>query len=275
MEVNVGSAGERYISWAHSNGYKVWASVSNEGLRDTTSEILKDYKLREGLINNIVDMTINYKLDGINIDFENMKTEDKDLFSRFIIELAPRLAEYEKVLSVDVTAPDGGNDWSECYDRNKIGEVADYIVFMAYDQYGEASNKAGTTAGADWVEVNLKKFVGTQEEIDPKKVILGMPFYTRLWKENGDSVSSDVITMKNIDSALPGGVERKWNDDVKQYYVEYQSNGNTYKMWIEDERSIKEKFSLMKQYELGGAAYWQKDFESSNIWNLVEEEIKN
>ena len=192
--------------------------------------------------------------------------------SRFIIELAPRLKEYGKVLSVDVTAPDGSPEWSLCYNRYKIGQVADYIIFMAYDQYGISSTKAGTTAGADWVEVNIKKFLG-QEGVKEEKLILGMPFYTRLWKENSNEIKSDVVLMKSIETYIPQTAQKTWDDDTKQYYIEYQKNGSTYKMWLEEETSIKEKFKLMHKYNLAGAAYWQKDFESPNIWNIVKEEI--
>ena len=272
--VNIREEGKKYINWAHSKGYKIWPMISNNSYKETTSVILNDYKLREELINSIVNLVIEYNLDGINIDFEYMNMSDKDMFSRFIIELAPRLNEYGKVLSIDVTAPDGSEDWSMCYDRNKIGQVADYIIFMAYDQNGISSPKEGTTAGADWVEVNIKKFIGTQEEVPAEKLILGMPFYTRLWKENGTRVTSSVVTMKNIDSKIPSNVEKVWKEDLKQYYVEYKENGITYKMWLEEEESIKAKFDLMKKYNLAGAAYWQKDFEKSSIWNIIAEEIK-
>ena len=272
--VNIGEEGKNYINWAHNNGYKVWPMISNNSYKETTSVILNDYKLREDLINNIVNLVIEYNLDGINIDFEYMNMSDKDMFSRFIIELAPRLNEYGKVLSVDVTAPDGSEDWSMCYDRNKIGQVADYIIFMAYDQNGISSPKEGTTAGADWVEVNIKKFIGTQEDVPAEKLILGMPFYTRLWKENGSKVTSSVVTMKNIESKIPSNVEKVWDENLKQYYIEYQERGITYKMWLEEETSIKAKFALMKKYNLAGAAYWQKDFEKSSIWDIVAEEMK-
>jgi len=225
------------------------------------------------VIETLVDVCVKYKLDGVNIDFEYMYEDDKDVFSRFIIELAPRLKEYSKVLSVDVTAPDGSDDWSMCYDRNKLGEVADYVIFMAYDQNGISSPEEGTTAGADWVEVNIKKFIGTQEEVPADKLILGMPFYTRLWKEVNGTVTSGVVTMKNIDSKIPAGVNKTWDEDLKQYYVEYEQDGVIYKMWLEEEESIKAKFALMKQYDLAGAAYWQKDFEKSTIWDIVEEEL--
>lgn len=240
IKTNIGQAGQNYITWAHNNGYKVWAMVSNNSMKETTSEILRDYTLRETLINNIVKLTMDYEIDGINIDFENIYQEDKEFFSRFIIELAPRLREYGKVLSVDVTAPDGSEDWSLCYDRNVIGREADYIIFMGYDQYGATSPKEGTTAGADWVETNIKKFLG-QEGVEPEKLILGMPFYTRLWKEQNGEVDSSVVSMKNVDSVLPEGIQKTWNADLKQNYVEYTEAGTVYKMWIEDLDSIKEK----------------------------------
>lgn len=273
LQLKIGDAGKNYINWAHNCGYKIWSAVSNsEAGKAVTSKILNDYKLREELINNIMKLVNSYNIDGINIDFENMYETDKEAFSRFIIELAPRLKECSKVLSVDVTAPDGSPEWSLCYNRYKIGEVADYIIFMAYDQYGISSTKPGTTAGADWVEVNIRKFLG-QEGVRKDKLILGMPFYTRLWRETGSTLKSDVVLMKSINSYIPEGVEKIWDDNVKQYYVEYEKNGNTYKMWLEEERSIKAKFDLMNEYELAGAAYWQKDFETQTIWNVVREEI--
>lgn len=273
IDINIGTQGKNYISWAHENGYKVWPSISNNSYKETTSVILNDYKLRQKLINNIVNVALENSFDGINLDFENIFKNDKDMFTRFVIELAPRLKEYGMVLSVDVTAPDGSDDWSMCYNRHELAKAADYLVFMAYDEYGDDSGKAGTTAGADWIEVALKKFVGTQEEVPAEKLILGMPFYTRLWKEQNGKLTSSAIYMKGINSTIPQDAQKVWKDDVKQYYVEYQKNGATYKMWIEDEKSIAEKFNLLNEYNLAGAAYWAKDRETQNIWNVVSEKL--
>lgn len=270
---NVGSNGTNYINWAHNNGYKVWALVSNDSMKETTSEILNDYKLREDLINNIITIVENYNLDGINIDFENIYESDKDVFSRFIIELAPRLKEQGKVLSVDVTAPDGSPDWSLCYNRNVIADVADYIVFMGYDQNGATSPEEGTTAGCDWVEANIKKFLNN-EEINPNKIILGTPLYTRIWSEENGKISSKVIDMKDVYNQIPQGTNIEWNDSLKQNYAEYKKDGKTYKIWIEDSKSIKYKLELINTYNLAGAAYWEKDRESDDIWNLAKEVLK-
>ena len=274
VKENVGTAGINYINWAHNNGLKVWAMISNESMLDTTSEIMNDYKLRNKLINNIVNLVVKYNLDGINIDFENMYMEDKAMFNRFLIELEPRLNEMGKVLTVDVTAPDGSETWSMCFDRNTISKVADYIIFMAYDQYGASSNKEGTTAGCDWVEANITKFLG-QEGVNPDKIVLAVPFYTRLWKEANGKVSSETVDLKDVDKVIPANVEKKWNDNLKQYYIEYTQNGAVYKMWIEDLKSISAKLDLINKYKLAGAAYWEKDRESPEVWDIVKEKLGN
>lgn len=269
---NVGDSGKNYIKWAHDNDYKVWPSISNNSYTNTTSDIMRDYKLRQGLIERIVSLVVKYNLDGINIDFENMRSDDKLLFNRFIIELEPRLKEFGKVLSVDVTAPDGSENWSMCYDRHTIGKIADYIIFMAYDQNG--NNKEGTTAGCDWVEVNLKKFIGTQEEIASKKVILAVPFYTRIWYTNSNGErTADRVGMKQLNSIIPSNATKTWDDSLKQYVAEYKKNGRPYKAWIEDEKSLDEKLSLVDKYELAGAAYWRKGFEPDSIWNMISDKI--
>ena len=278
LKENVGSEGQAYIEWAHNNGYKVWPMVSNavaanESL-DITSDIMNSYENRKKLIEGIVEKCVEYDLDGINIDFENMYAEDKDMYSRFIIELTPRLKEIGMVTSVDVTAPDGADTWSLCFDRNVIGDVADYIIFMAYDQNGTSSTEPGTTAGYNWVKLNLAKFLQT-EDIDSEKLILGIPFYTRVWTTNssGDVISRNTVYMKNIDSVIPAGVEKSWNDDLKQNYVEYTDGANKRQIWIEDIDSLKAKVSLVKENNLAGVASWQKDMESDDVWQMLKTEL--
>lgn len=273
IEEYIGKSGEEYINWAHNNGYKVWPTLSNESLNDTTREILRDYKLREKMINQIVEYIVKYKLDGINIDFENMYEADKNYFSRFLIELEPRLNEIGAVLSVDVTAPDGSPNWSLCYDRYTIAKVVDYMIFMGYDQYGISSDKPGTTAGCDWVEVNIQKFLG-QEGVPKEKLILGLPFYARVWWNNSSGkLKSEAISMKKFDSVIPSNATKTWDDNLKQYVVEYKKGGIDYRLWLEDEKSLTAKLDLVSKYNLAGAAYWQKDMEPENIWNLISEKI--
>ena len=279
IQENIGNKGEQYIKWAHNNGYKVWPMFSNAEVAtqslEITSKIVNSYEERQKLIESIIDKCVKYKLDGINIDFENMKEEDKDMFSRFIIELTPRLKEIGLVTSVDVTAPDGGETWSMCFDRNVIGHVADYIVFMAYDEYGAYSNKAGTNAGYNWIQLNLNKFLNT-EDIKPEKIVLAIPLYTRVWTSDntGKIIDKNIVAMKDIDKVIPSNAEKKWDDELKQYYVEYTEGSNKKQIWIEDLKSLKEKISLINEKQLAGVGSWKKDMEANGLWEMIENELK-
>ena len=278
LKENVGDEGQAYIEWAHSNGYKVWPMVANaEAAKESlsiTSNIMNSYTKRQELIEDIVNVCVKYELDGINIDFENMKQEDKDMYSRFIIELTPRLKEIGLVTSVDVTAPDGGETWSLCFDRHVIGDVADYIIFMAYDQNGVSSTKPGTTAGYNWVKLSLNKFL-TTEEIEPEKIILAVPLYTRLWTTDASDklLSNPTVAMNAVDNTIPEGIEKQWDDDLKQNYVEYTDGNNKKQMWIEDIDSLKAKVSLIKENNLAGVASWVKDMETQEFWQMLKQEL--
>ena len=274
IKTNIGKTGEAYIQWAKNNGYKIWPTLSNTFLnnKDAVSKMMYTFETRENLIDNIIDALVESNVDGINIDLENMYKDDKDKYSRFIIELAPRVREIGMTLCVDVTEPDGSDNWSLCYDRHTIAEASDYLVFIGYDQHNNSSKEAGTVAGYDWEETNIKKFLG-QEEVSPEKLILAMPFYTRLWRESNGKITSKVVNMKDV--SIPNGVTTTWNDITKQNYYEYEKDGVKYKMWIEDETSIKNKLQLIKNYNLAGAGFWEKDREKEDVWTIIKEELEN
>ena len=277
VKTNIGQDGVNYIKWAKSNDYEVWAMIQNDNISKTKmdefSEWINDYQKRQDVINQIVAYVKFYNLDGINIDFENIYKSDKNALSRFIIELKPRLEHIGATLSVDVTEPDGSDTWSLCFDRNVIGDVSDYIIFMAYDQFGSYSKVPGSTASHNWVEKNIKKFIN-QEGVEPNKIILGVPLYTRLWKtDSSNETTNTTVAIKNQYKYIPSDDKVQWLEDAKQNYVQYQKNGDTYKMWIENEKSISYKLDLIEKYNLSGAAFWEKGYENEEIWNLVNEKL--
>ena len=83
IDVNVGNEGIEYIKWAHSNGYKVWPSISNNSYIQTTSDIMNDYKLRQILIENIVNLIEKYNYQcfkNFNKQLEKQYNEMPDVF---------------------------------------------------------------------------------------------------------------------------------------------------------------------------------------------------
>ena len=81
------------------------------------------------------------------------------------------------------------------------------------------------------------------------------------------------FNIKDVNKVLPEGIAKTWNNELKQNYVEYNKDGAIYKMWIEDETSIKEKVGLVKKYNLAGTAAWEKDRETENIWTVINQEL--
>lgn len=116
-----------YINLAHEQNYKVWGCVSNTNYKDALSEIISDYEKRTKVIDKILKMVIEYKLDGININFENVSKNDEEAFSRFVIELAPRLKEYGKAMVVSLK---GKNVGENNFEMSKIDKIIDYVINM-------------------------------------------------------------------------------------------------------------------------------------------------
>lgn len=269
-------ADSAYMQWAHNNGYKVWALTGNSADPDITHGFLNNTDTREKIVQQLLIYAKLYKLDGINIDFENVYLKDRDMLTQFMRELAPLLREQGLVVSMDVTFRSSSENWSMCYDRKALGDIVDYMAVMAYDQHYASSPTAGSVAEMEWVEGNLQRIL---EEVPAEKVLLGIPFYTRVWKEetvNGKlKVSSSAVSMSAVEKIIR---EKKpeviWKEASGQNYIEYKSGKVTNKVWIEDEKSINLKSSLVHKYNLAGAASWRKGFESDDIWPVLRDNLK-
>ena len=237
---------------------------------ENTSKVVTDMKAREKLITQLISLCEQYNLDGVNIDFEEMKKEDANDFSQFVREISSTLRKNGYTVSVDVTVPDGSDTWSLCYDRYELAEAVDYLILMAYDQYGASSKKAGSVATLPWVENNLKKMID-RDGVNNKKIVLGIPLYSRLWKVKDGKVSTtSVVTMKYLDKYLNSS-KTSWLEEDGQYYYE-NIDGNTWTvMWMDEKESIIRKLSLIQEYDLAGSAYWMWGYENETFWNDIKE----
>lgn len=260
----------KYVEWAHKNGYKVWALFSNNFTESENSgKFLNNTDSRENAIRQLLAFAALYKLDGINLDFESLKNSDKDALTQFVRELSPLLREQGLVVSVDVNL-------LPCYDRKALGESADYVALMAYDQHWSGGGAVGSVAQLSWTDGAVRSFL---RDVPAEKLILGMPFYTRLWKEtpNGGKIklSSQALSMKSIRKLLEESKAQKtWDEESGQFYSEYIKDGATFKVWLEDENSLNLRTSLVHKYELAGAAAWRLDFEVPEVWDVISRNLK-
>jgi spore germination protein YaaH len=266
-------ADKRYVEWAHSQGYQVWALLSNSFDAKITHDALSKTDTRAYVIKQILALASLYDLDGINIDFESVAKEDGDYYLQFIRELTPYLKKQGVIVSVDVYVPAA---WTQHYQRDEVAKIVDYIMIMAYDEHWSTSPESGSVASIGWVKRGIQNSLA---QIPSEKLIMGIPYYTRLWAETpadgGVKVSSQAYGMDNARKLLKDhNVEPVWDQEAGQYYGQYVENGVTYKIWLEDEASIKEKVKLVKEYNLAGIAGWKRGMENNGTWDTLYENLK-
>lgn len=264
-----------YSKWAQSKGYQVWGLFSNSFDPVLTHEALKDFETRQKIIVQLLHFSQMYQLQGINFDIENVKQEDGPLVTQFMREATPYLHEAGLVVSMDITFYAGeNNNWSSFYERSKLAGIVDYLIIMAYDEHSGSSPVAGSVSSLPWVEKNLQNLLN---EVPKEKLILGVPLYTRLWKEQQKEdgtteVSSQALSMSKVKEWLAEkGLQPVYDEESGQNYVEYYAEVEkaTYKVWIEDELSLSKRANLASTYQLAGVAAWSRNFGDQTAWTAI------
>lgn len=289
-----------YVNYAHQAGIEVWAAIRDfdGGINsyDESYEMLRYTSRRETLINQLISEALRVGIDGINVDFERISEECGEHYIQFIRELSVRCRQNGIVLSIDNYVPRGYNMQ---YDRKEQGIVADYVIIMGYDEHYAGSPVAGPVSSYNFVKEGIEE---TLKEVPAQKVISGIPFFTRLWEERpktaeemaegtGDedgenqgtdgegadsstSVSSEAYDMETAKAkVVESGAELTWDEEAQQSYASWTVDTATYKIWLEDEKSIEPKLKLMKEYKLAGTAAWALGQEKPEIWTLLQKYI--
>lgn len=265
---------KEYYNKAKEYGYDIWPIITNGidnpdlNTKQVTSQIMRDEQKRENLIRNIIDIINTNELDGINIDFESMDAEDKYLYTQFLRELYPMVKKTGAKLSVDIY-------FTNYIDRMGVGKACDYVILMGYDQRGNWSNEAGSISEISWVEKNVASLIN-DSKIPSNKIILGVPFYTRLWKEESDgTLTTNTYSMNNSQEFLSKYNLTPSMDNISgQNYVAIELGNTMYKLWIEDVQSMEKRANTVLEYELAGISAWQKGFETEDIWQMFELKLK-
>lgn len=261
---------QNYIKKYKDLGIDVWAYLDNSFNPNVTHEALSNENTRKKVINKTLELCKKYGMKGINIDFEHTRVDDRDYITDFVREFRQAAGD-DFIISVDVTPQISADVTKEPYDRKTLADIADYMVVMAYDQHWGSSDKAGSVAQYKWVEGSVNVLF---RSIPNKKMILGVPLYTRIWKEAGGKVTSKTISMEEVARIIAAkGLKPVWDKESQQNYVEYQENNANYKIWIEDANSLEKKVSLVNKYNLAGVGSWRLGFETSNIWDVISKEL--
>lgn len=263
-----------YVERAHELGLEVWGLFANshpnasEVVEIDELELLQDYNNRTNLIRQIILYAKEYKLDGVNIDFESLDVEVGVYYIQFLRELAVECRNSGLVLSVDNYVP---AEYNAFYDLEEQGKIVDYVIIMAYDEHYVGSD-AGSVASLGFVADAAKN---TLAQVPAERVIMAVPFYTRLWKETRQKDGSIALTSETIGIAAADALLREnkvsttWQPDTGQFYGEYEQGGTRYRIWVEDEMSLEEKMKVIQSSGFAGVAAWRLGLERRSVWEVM------
>ena len=214
--------------------------------------------------NALIEEALQYKLNGINIDFEKIPSDAGKDYIQFIRELSVKCRNSGIVLSVDNYVP---QEYNKYYDKEEQGKIVDYVVVMAYDEH-YAGSDAGPISSIGYVKDAVKNILTM---VPKEKTIIAIPFYTRLWKvAKSGEVTSETLSMTPAKEWIQNNnIDAKWDDTLGCYYAELKSKDVTYRLWQEENKSIEEKMKVIYDANVAGCASWKLGLETESIWDVI------
>ncbi len=258
-------ADRSYVDKAHAMGLQVWGVLDNFNMGENVqSEILfASTEARKNLIAGLMEDVKKYGLDGINLDIEGIKPSAGPHYVQFIRELSVECRKNKVVLSVDTYVPSA---YTAFYNRAEQGRVADYVIIMGYDEH-YAGGEMGSVASLGYERKGIED---TMSVVPAEKIISAIPFYTRIWKETDEKVTSTAMGIARAKEWIrENNVELYWQEELGQYYGELDQGDEKYYIWMEEEESIGRKMELIRQNDLAGVACWKLGFEPAEIWDVI------
>ena len=260
-----------YVKLAHDAGREVWGLIDNfnEAFDETTD--LAYASVRSRIIDQLLAEAASCGMDGINVDFENLKEAGIPHYLQFLRELTSAAHAQNLVVSVDTPVPQA---YTMYYQRGEQARFVDYMIVMAYDEHFAGSEEAGSVSSLPFVQQAVEEMTRV---MPADQVICGIPFYTRVWTEKfGQSaITSEVLGMDGAKNyAKENQMTETWDASLGQNVATVETSDARYTIWMEDEQSMEEKLKVIQSADLAGVAEWKLGFECADVWSLISEYIE-
>lgn len=260
-----------YVKLAHDAGREVWGLIDNfnEAFDETTD--LAYASVRSRIIEQLLAEAASCGMDGINVDFENLKEAGIPHYLQFLRELTSAAHTQNLVVSVDTPVPQA---YTMYYQRGEQARFVDYMIVMAYDEHFAGSEEAGSVSSLPFVQQAVEEMTRV---MPANQVICGIPFYTRVWTEKfGQSaITSEVLGMDGAKNyAKENQMTETWDASLGQNVATVETSDARYTIWMEDEQSMEEKLKVIQSADLAGVAEWKLGFERADVWSLISEYIE-
>ena len=251
------------VNKMHQKGTDVWALVSDFDTNVDFAALYSSKKARTNMVNTLINDAEKYGFDGINLDFENIKSAYAKDYLQFVRELSIACERKGLVLSTDNYKPEAYN---RCYNLKEQSRFVDYVIVMAYDEH-YAGTDAGSVASLPFVKEAVE---ATVQLVGKEHVIAGIPFYTRIWTTTDGNTTSRAVGMQAaVDQLNSDGQVALWNDDCGQYVASYTVGNSTRQIWFEEEKSIEAKMQIIQENNVAGVAGWKLGLEKSSVWSVI------
>ena len=251
-----------YVKLAHDAGREVWGLIDNfnEAFDETTD--LAYASVRSRIIEQLLAEAASCGMDGINVDFENLKEAGIPHYLQFLRELTSAAHAQNLVVSVDTPVPQA---YTMYYQRGEQARFVDYMIVMAYDEHFAGSEEAGSVSSLPFVQQAVEEMTRV---MPADQVICGIPFYTRVWTEKfGQSaIISEVLGMDGAKNyAKENQMTETWDASLGQNVATVETSDARYTIWMEDEQSMEEKLKVIQSADLAGVAEWKLGFECADV----------
>ena len=260
-----------------SYSIKIIPSITNNfDQENQASNLLKDKNLIQIHINNIINEVEKENYDGIDIDYENLDSEVKDNFSKFIENLSQALHQKGKILSVTVQAKKSNQDtWSGpgALDFEKIGKFVDQFRIMTYD-HSRPDTPPGAISPINWFSEVLEY---TKSRVPKEKILAGIPFYGYVWclPEENETCKNRGLTWQGVQNIITKyDPTISWNDQTQApWFVYVDDQNNAQVVNYEDHRSLQAKLEVVKNAEILGISIWRLGFEDPKNFEILAEAL--
>lgn len=224
---------------------------------------------RQRLIDNAMKIVEKDGFQGINLDLEMVRTEDREGLNQLVKEMRARTKPRNIELSLALPPKDSETDWFPAYDYEVLGELADRVVIMAHDLHYKGG-QAGAIAPLPWVEGVLKY---AKSQMPAEKILLALGVYGYDWPATGAAQSYTPAQLEAIREKYQAAAQ--WDQAMQSPFFKYRDEKKVdHTVWFEDDRSLRQKMNLPEQVGIAGISIWKLGNGFPEMWQAIEKRIK-
>ena len=253
------------VEWSRQENLPVLAVVTNfrddKWQSEDLHQILSHPAARHRLARNIHATIRQYKLAGVNIDFEQVPIADRNGLTAFIRELHDTLKRESMLLTEDLPTDDPK---IAAYDMRTLAELNDYVVPMIYDEHFSVG-APGPIASLPWVRNQLRDIV---KMFPAEKTVVGLGNFGYDWTLNSTRAAVEVGFSDVISRANQYHETIEWHHSLRNPFLHYSKAGIQHEVWFLDAVTGLNSVEEVHRQGFAGVSFWRLGAEDPGLWSI-------